>query len=248
MAAVLTQFAAGTFTVRARTFLNTLPKLDAKLGEVQEQPGAVVHAVVSAEAKLHIARRCGEIGVPSYDLTGGIVQFLGEVSASKPSADVGRLHDVITDEYRRRIRAIEFALEHDDGLKRETLREADLVLVGVSRTSKTPTSIYLAQNGYKVANVALAYGIDPPRELFELPSGKVVGLVIDPRQLAEIRTRRQREWGMAGSSYNDPDHVTREMAWSRQLFARQGWKIVDVTDCAIEETAAKVLALAGLET
>jgi regulator of PEP synthase PpsR (kinase-PPPase family) len=148
--------------------------------------------------------------------------------------------------YTRRVKAVEFALEHDDGLGLDTLHEADVVLVGVSRTSKTPTCMYLAQQGYKAANVSLASGVEPPAQLMALPKGKVAALAIDPRQLAEIRSRRQTAWKMADTSYNLPGAVAAEVAWSRRLFARAGWAVFDVTDQAIEETAARVVDRLGL--
>jgi regulator of PEP synthase PpsR (kinase-PPPase family) len=174
------------------------------------------------------------------------VQFLAKESGISPDADYRRLHDV-DDAYHRRISALEFTLEHDDGLGLDTLADADIVLVGVSRTSKTPTSIYLAQQGYCVANVALAQEVEPPQQLLKLSPRKVVAFVIDPQQLAEIRTRRQTGWRMANTSYNDPEHVRAEMAWARRFYARQGWPVLDVTDQAIEETAARILAIVGLE-
>src|SRR4030095_10427499 len=112
----------------------------------------------------------------------------------------------VDEAYHRRIRAVEFTLEHDDGLGLGTIGEADVWLSGVSRTrrnpSNTPTSIYLAQQGYRVANVALAHGVDPPAELLSLPKGKVVGILIDPHRLLEIRRRRQADWSMAKTRYD----------------------------------------------
>jgi regulator of PEP synthase PpsR (kinase-PPPase family) len=152
------------------------------------------------------------------------------------------------DAYRRRIGAMEFTLGHDDGLGLDTLHEADVVLVGVSRTSKTPTSILLAQQGYQAANISLAMGVEPPSQLALIPPTKVVGLVIDPSQLAMIRNRRQAAWGMAPTPYGDPANVAREVAWSRTLFQRLGWPILDVTDQAVEETAARVIEMLGLSS
>ena len=139
-----------------------------------------------------------------------------------------------------------FTLEHDDGLGQDNLEEADVVLAGVSRTGKTPTSIYLAMLGFRVANISLAAQVEPPRQLLGLAPGKTVGLIIDPRRLAEIRTRRQTAWHMTQTNYNDPHGVQAEVEWSRRLFAKLRCPILDVTDQAIEETAARVLDLLGL--
>jgi hypothetical protein len=246
LTAMLTQFPKSAFRVRMKTFLSTEPKLGAALEEVTRDAAAICfHALVSPTAKETVETRCKKGGIPSCDLTGQFVQFLAEESGMRPLADTRLLHDV-NESYHRRIRAIEFALQHDDGLGLDTIHEADVVLVGVSRTSKTPTTMYLAQQGHFVGNVALAFGIDPPKELLALPPKKVVGLTIEPAQLVEIRTRRQREWGMGNTGYNDVDAVEREMGWSRTLFARQGWPTLNVTNQAIEETAARILEIAGL--
>src|SRR5204863_4187172 len=128
----------------------------------------------------------------------------------------------------------------------DTLGRADVVLAGVSRTSKTPTCIYLAQQGYKAGNVALAVEVEPPRELLAMPREKVIGLVIDPQRLSAIRTRRITDWGMSDTGYNVLEAVRREVAWSRKLFARQGWEVLDVTSQAIEETAGRIVERLGL--
>ena len=245
LAAFLTQFPPGTFTVCARNFLDAPAKLDAALAEVRAAPGIVMHALVGPSTKRRVAEHCAAAGVPCCDLTGSFVQFLSDASGVAPKPDVGRLHRVDS-EYTRRIKAVEFALEHDDGLGLDTLRDADVVLVGISRTSKTPTCMYLAQQGYKAGNYALAMDCEPPGQLLALPKNKVAALVIDPRQLAEIRTRRQTAWHMADTSYNLPDSVVAEVAWSRRLFARAGWTIFDVTNQAIEETAARIVDRLGL--
>ena len=245
LTAFLTQFPPHAFEVRTKTFLQDQTRLSAALDEVQHKPGIVFHALVSADSKGLVVKRCREMGSPCCDLTGEFVSFLARETGLKPCEDHRLLHHV-DEVYQRRIRAIEYTLEHDDGLGADTLHEADLVLVGVSRTSKTPTSIYLAQQGYKVANISLAMGSDPPRQLFELPPKKVVGLIIDPSHLVEIRSRRLSEWRMASTSYNDLDEVRREIAWSRQMFTDHNWPILNVTDQAIEETAAKILNVLGL--
>jgi regulator of PEP synthase PpsR (kinase-PPPase family) len=245
VAAFLTQFPNDTFRVRSRSFLDSGSKLDAALAEVADTPGIVMHALIDPALKRRVARRCAALRLPACDLTGDFVHVLSEASGVTARPDVSRLHDV-GEAYRRRVKAVEFALEHDDGLGLDTLHEADLVLSGVSRTSKTPTCMYLAQQGYKVANVSLAMRVEPPAQLLDLPKRKVAALVIDPGQLAEIRTRRQTAWHMADTAYNLPGSVEAEVAWSRRLFARAGWMVFDVTNQAIEETAARIVDRLGL--
>jgi len=242
----LTQFPAGTFAVEVRAFLHTPAAVEEALAEAALNPGVVVvHALVSAELKGIVERRCAEIGVPCCDLTGRFIAFLSAVSGTAPTYDRGLLHNV-AEAYHRRVEALEFTLAHDDGLGLDTLADADVVLTGVSRTSKTPTSIYLAQQGYRVANVSLAMAVDPPAQLLALPKGKVVAVAINPRRLTEIRARRQQAaWRMERTGYSDPKQVAGEVIWSRRLFDRQGWPVLDITDQAIEETAACVVELVG---
>jgi len=203
--------------------------------------------MVSREFKNVIQRFCLSAELPCRDLTGGTVEFLAALTGVEPLRNLQTLH-CMDDAYERRIGALEFTLNHDDGLGAQTLHDADIVLVGVSRTSKTPTSIYLAQQGYRVANVALAVGVDPPEQLRRVPPERVFGLLINPQQLVMIRTRREADWHMRQTSYGDPAHVAREVAWTRRLFIESGWRTLNVTDQAIEETAARITAIVGPPT
>ncbi|MCA9526946.1 MAG: kinase/pyrophosphorylase, partial [Myxococcales bacterium] len=144
-----------------------------------------------------------------------------------------------------RIEAVEFAVRNDDGQHPRNLRKADIVLVGISRTSKTPLSTYLAQRGYKVANVPLVLGIELPAELKKIDSVRIFGLAIDPDALFRIRQARLQTLGMpADTAYGMRDHIDKEMEYARQVFdAHPDWPVIDVTDKAIEETAAELLAL-----
>jgi regulator of PEP synthase PpsR (kinase-PPPase family) len=246
LAAMLTQFPKGSAHVHFRTFVRSPQPLDEVLAQVRAHPGGICHAMVSAAFKQRIAEFCHSANLPHHDLTGGLVDFLSQVTALAPRGDLRLIHR-IDEDYKRRIGALEYTIDHDDGLGLDTLADADIVLAGVSRTGKTPTSIYLAQQGYRVANVALAIESAPPKELLGLPPGKAVGLVINPQQLVMIRQRRATGWNLGRTSYGDPAHVAREIAWARQLFARQNWPVLDVTDQAIEETAGKIVQALGLK-
>ena len=245
LAAFITQFPADSIAPQFHTFIRGEYRLDEVLRKIQDKPGAVGHAMVSEPFKEKIAAFCRKAGLPHCDLTGGVVKFLSQATGCKPQSDLSSLHRM-DESYQRRIGALEFTLAHDDGLGLATLTDADIVLAGVSRTGKTPTSIYLAQQGYCVANIALAMEVAPPPQLLQLRSKKVVGLIICPQQLVMIRTRRETDWKMSRTSYGEPDHVEREIAWARQLFGRCGWPILDVTDQAIEETAAKIIDVLGI--
>ncbi len=240
LAAFLTQFPPRTFNVIYRPFVQSSEKLQTTLNQIRK--GVVLHALVSPAAKKLVDAHCKNHNFPCCDLTGKFVDFLAKSAGVKPSADYSALHPV-DDSYQQRIRAMEFTLEHDDGLGLETLYKADIVLAGVSRTSKTPTSIYLAQQGYRTANVSLAIELEPPAELLKLKKN-VVALIINPEKLAEIRARRLRkDWKMDETNYCDIDRVRDEITWSRRLYMKQNWPILDVTDFAIEETAARVVEI-----
>jgi regulator of PEP synthase PpsR (kinase-PPPase family) len=156
----------------------------------------------------------------------------------------GKQH-VLDAEYFHRIEAMNFVMAHDDGQKDTSLAEADVILVGVSRTSKTPTCIYLANRGVKAANVPIVPGIPLPQALFAHSRALVIGLTEDPARLVEIRKNRMRLQNNAQtqSDYTDIDKVREEVTESKRLFARQGWPVIDVTRRSIEETAAAVLQL-----
>jgi [pyruvate, water dikinase]-phosphate phosphotransferase / [pyruvate, water dikinase] kinase len=231
--------------VRRWMFLSDESRVRKTLEDLRKEPGIVLHAVVDPASKQAISEFCREQSWQACDLTGQFVDFLSSASGIRPTPNVHRLHDM-SDRYQARMKALEFTLEHDDGLGLDTIHEAQVVLVGVSRTSKTPTSIYLGQQGYRVANYALAMESPVPQQLLALKKN-VVGLLIDPRTLAEIRTNRNVEWRMTETSYNEPESVSKEIAWSRQLFQKQGWNTLDVTDQAIEETAARIVHMLDLK-
>lgn len=241
----LTQFPAGSFQVVTRPFISEPGRIFESLKIVADRPGIVFHAVVSPELKKLIAQHCEKLKTPCLDLTGSAVEFLAKAAKLELNSDPRPLHPV-DDAYCGRINAMTYALEHDDGLGLDTLAEADLVLVGVSRTGKTPTSMFLAMQGFRTANVSLAMAVTPPKELFALDPKKIVGLIIDPGQLAEIRTRRQTAWRMNQTGYNEPREVAKEIHWSRGVFAQLHCMVLDVTDQAIEETAARIVHMLGL--
>jgi regulator of PEP synthase PpsR (kinase-PPPase family) len=244
LTAVRTQFPRDSIVERYENFIRNDDRLTRILTEARDAKAAICHAIVSIDLKARIAAFCTEANLPCFDLTGGLVKFLEAATGAKCASDLEVLHQ-LDEAYRRRIDAMEFTLSHDDGLGLETLNEADVVLAGVSRTSKTPTSILLAQQGYRAANVSLAKGVSPPAALLALPAQRVIALTINPDQLALIRAHRQVAWGMSQTDYGAPASVQAEIAWSRNLFRERGWRVLDVTDQAVEETAAKIASLIG---
>lgn len=208
----------------------------------------VVFTVVDKRVAARIRELGAEYGVPTVDLLGPLIANVAQHLHAEPRLQPGLLHG-FSDEYFRRVEAVEFAVRHDDGLNLRTLFEADIVLTGPSRTSKTPLSMYLAQRGYRAGNVPLIPGLDPPRQLLEVEPRKVIGLTIDPATLVTVRQARIRMLGVAPySSYVDAEDVEQEVARARRLYRERGWRHVDISGKAVEETASRILEILGKHT
>lgn len=242
--AVFTQFAPHAFSLARINFVNSDEALKACLDRLKKTTGLVVHATIFERYKRRIEQVCRQRGLPVFDLTGPIMVFLTASSGRKPNVNYAKLHE-LSSEYFRRMESIEFAIEHDDGGGLRTLHQADIVLTGVSRTTKTPTSMVLAMQGYRSANVPLVHGLEPPRELLALHPKRVVCLSLTPSQLVSIRERRLSQQLKYGAAYADERSIQAELVWARKLSTTHGWPVIDVTGDAVEETAARVLELMG---
>ena len=232
-------------TFRVRTFGETRHESQVRrvMDRAAEDGALVVFTVVNESTTRLIRELALEKGVPAVDLLGPLISALANHFKFSPQLRPGILHG-FSEDYFRRIEAVEFAVRHDDGANVHTLFQADLVLAGVSRTSKTPLSMYLAQRGYKTGNVPIVPGIDPPRQLLEIDRQKVIGLISDAASLLEIRRARIRQLRASPySKYADVNAVSDELDRARDLYRSQGWRVVDVTGKAVEEAAARILEL-----
>jgi regulator of PEP synthase PpsR (kinase-PPPase family) len=210
----------------------------------QEQ-GFIVHTFVSEELRRLILREGRNHNVTTIDLMGPLLARLSELLEEPPRSEPG-LFNPFDPSYLARIEAIDFTVRHDDGRNPHELDQAEIVVVGVSRTSKTPLSFYLGYRGWKVANVPLALNVRPPRELFELPKQRVVGLIVRAERLSELRRVRAARIGTYAKGYADLDYIHKEVEYAFQVFERRkDWPLVDVTAKSIEETAVEVLSLLG---
>lgn len=209
-----------------------------------ETHALVVFTIVDYEHRELLWKLCQRLQVDAIDLFGGLMHKLTSYLEHEPTGSPGLLH-AVGEHYYRRIEAVEFSVKNDDGAEPRNLPRADLVLVGISRTSKTPLSTFLAHKGYRVANVPLVLGIDPPAELGEVDTRKVYGLTVQPDSLVKIRQARLAHLGMpADSSYAMRDHIAKELAYAQEIFRRHpDWPVIDVTNKAIEETAADILRI-----
>ncbi len=223
--------------VRAETEIEDLVERAAN------EDALLVHTTVNPRQRELLQRLCADAGLDDVDLIGTLMGKLATFLELEAKAEPGGLHEV-NDEYFRRIEAVEFAVKNDDGQHPRNLHKAAIVLVGISRTSKTPLSTYLAQRGYKTANVPLVMGIEPPPELFRVDQRKVFGLRIDAEALFRIRQRRLESLGMpADTAYGMRDHIESELNYAERLFgANPNWPCIDVTHKAIEEIAGELLA------
>jgi [pyruvate, water dikinase]-phosphate phosphotransferase / [pyruvate, water dikinase] kinase len=223
--------------------VRTHKQLERVLQEVEQAPGIVLYTVVKRELIEEIERRCRELKVPCLHVLQPIMQIF-ESYLGEPQTPVVAGQHLVDSDYFRRIDALNFSMAHDDGQLPQDLNAADIIILGISRTSKTPTSIYLAQRGYKTANLPLVPGIDLPEALTRPHTALVVGLVASAERIAEIRRNRVRLLADRNlADYVDRTQIGNEIAYSRRLCGKHGWPVIDVTRRSIEETAATIIRL-----
>jgi [pyruvate, water dikinase]-phosphate phosphotransferase / [pyruvate, water dikinase] kinase len=242
--AALSQFETANVILTRLQDVRTEPQVASLLKDAAEKDALIVYTIISPKLRALLQRRAVRQKVLAVDLMGSLLTQLQEHLDRSPLSQPGLLHR-IDEDYFRRIDAVDFTVKHDDGQNPQTLQEADVVLTGISRTTKTPLSIYLAREGWKVANVPLVYGIEPPAELLQMDPRRIVGLMIDPQRLVHIRTARIRHLpvrsGMA-IEYAEMDYVMKEIAYSKELFAQHPeWIVLDVTGRAVEELANEIV-------
>jgi hypothetical protein len=223
--------------------VRTQRQLARVLQEIESAPGIVLYTIVNRDLTSQLEARCRELGVPSLHVLEPIMKVFESYLGAPQTPIVAGQH-VLDADYFRRIDALNFTMAHDDGHLPGDLNEADVIILGISRTSKTPTSIYLAQRGYKTANVPLVPGIDLPVALTEPHKAFIVGLVASAERIAEIRRNRVRLMADRKlEDYVDRTQIANEIQYSRRLCARHGWPIIDVTRRSVEETAATIVKL-----
>jgi [pyruvate, water dikinase]-phosphate phosphotransferase / [pyruvate, water dikinase] kinase len=224
--------------VRSRT------QLERVIAEIEAAPGLVLYTLVEPELSERLEEVCRATGAPSLSVLAPVHTLLQSYLGAHSTARPGAQHTLNAD-YFKRIDAMNFTLMHDDGQLPADLDEADVVLVGVSRTSKTPTAIYLANRGLKTANIPFVPGMPPPPALERARKALVVGLVASPERIVQIRQNRLLSLNADAdaSSYVDREAVAEEIAFSRRLCARHRWPMIDVTRRSIEETAAAIIDL-----
>ena len=225
------------------TLVRTSRQLDRVMSEVEKQPGIVLFTIADHDLKREIELRCEAMGTPCISILDPVIASLATYLNAKSKPQIGGQH-VLNAEYFKRIDALNYTMAHDDGQMIADLDDADVILLGISRSSKTPTSIYLANRGIKTANIPLVPGIKPPTALLNVRKPLVVGLVASAERIAQIRRHRLLTLNEGrDTSYTDRKAITQEILDMRKLCTAHAWPVIDVTRRSIEETAAAVLNL-----
>jgi [pyruvate, water dikinase]-phosphate phosphotransferase / [pyruvate, water dikinase] kinase len=239
--AALAQFSDHEVMVERRAGVRTVEQARGVLEDAVNGRALVVHTIVSHELRRAILDICRLYDIETVDLMGPLLARLATRFATSPSETPGLFRE-LNRHYFQRIESMEFALRHDDGQRTGELEKAEIVLVGVSRTFKTPLSVYLAFRGWLVGNVPIVLDLPVPEVLFKLPEHRVFGLTTTAQRLATLRHVRHQYLGGSAGDYANLEFVRRELAYARDVFARRpDWPVIDVTDKPIEEIAAEIL-------
>jgi len=241
--AALAQFDTANVVRHFWPMVRSQQHLERIAAEIAAHPGLVLFTMVSHDIRAALEERCRAMGLPAVPAIDAVTAALEGLLGQSAKARPGRQH-MMDAAYFARVEAIHYTMAHDDGIAPEHWEAADIVLVGVSRTSKTPTAIYLANRGHGVANVPVVVESPPPPALYGLRKPLVVGLTTSPERLIAVRRNRLLSLNQpADTAYVDAERVARELQFARRLFADNGWPVIDVSRRSIEETAAAILAL-----
>ncbi len=238
------QFANFDYEKKEFAFVRTEQQINKIIKECTNQENSLIlYTIVETKLAKYISNQSEKNNVPCFGILGNLIlsfsKLLNQKAIHKPSAQ-----HVLDDDYYKRIEAIQFTMSHDDGKKVDDINNADVILLGVSRTSKTPTSIYLANRGYKTINIPLVLDQKIPKDLINNEKACIIGLVADPDRLADIRRNRvaiMRDHKL--KEYTDLSHIKKEVQDSKNLFKKNNWPIIDVTRRSVEETAASILKI-----
>jgi hypothetical protein len=239
--AALVQFPPGRASIYRLPQVRSCQQLVGLVRDLSHSNAVIAYTLVLPEYRETLEIEATKLGIPTVDLLGPLISRLSSLTGATPLSQPGRLH-MLDETYFRRIEAVDFAIRFDDGKNPDGITQADVILTGVSRTSKTPNCMYLAHHyGMKAANVPIVSGVEPPLALFQINPRKIVGLHIDPYLLQEIRTTRAHVLGMPSSTdYADPDRIRQEVRQAKKLFRELKCHVIDVSAKAIEETSSEI--------
>lgn len=241
--AAVSQFNSGFIDIRRIAYVKNQGHILEIVNEAREVPGVIAYTIVLPELRETLVKEAKTHGVPIVDILGPMMNALANVSGKIPKMKAGLLHK-LDKNYFRKVEAIDFAVKFDDGKDPRGIIRADVVIIGVSRTSKTPLCMYLAHKSIKAANVPLVPEVAPPEEVFNLSKNRVIGLTIKPELLNEIRQERLRTLGLkSGADYASLERILIELDYAEGIMRKVGCPIIDVSNKAVEETASKVLEI-----
>lgn len=250
---VLTQFPKEAFRMKYHLFVRSEEDVRRHVGGLEGKTHLLLHRLLRPEHKALLRKLCAEKGIPEYDVTGGLTEFIAKNTGMEPFLDPARLH-IPDEQYFRRIAAMEFTAQHDDNRRMDTLDEADIVIVGLSRVSKSPTSTWLGSMGYKVGNVAIAPETGFPKEL-DAVRDRTVAFTTRPRELWNIRRRRFdrfkekiSEQEIEQLPYYDLRSIVSEVSWAEKEYRARSYPIIDISGQTVEEVAARVVTLLKPDT
>ena len=246
--ACLAQFEGVAVDQHFTPLVRTPQQVQQVMQQIAQKPGIVLYTMVDEGLGRLLEQHCRQLGVPVHAVLAPLLRMMSDTFHQSSGAEPGRQHK-LDDAYFARMDAVDFALSHDDGQRPDSkLSEADVILVGVSRTSKTPTCVYLANRGIKAATVPLVPGVPFPQNVLDMaarPDGPLfVALTAAPERLVDIRRNRLQQLGeQRDTSYHDSEQVAEEVRSARQMYRQHGWPVIDVTRRSVEETAAEIIAL-----
>jgi len=246
--ATLTQFPESQVLFTRYKNIRTPEQIEAILNEAALHHDLVAHTIVQTKLRKKLFELCEDLNIRHLDLIGSAIKEFSEYFQMEPESEPGLLHAVNQD-YFDKVSAMEFTLEHDDGKNIHAIEEADVILLGVSRTSKTPLSVYLSQHGLKVINIPIINQMPLPEKIYEIDQRKIFALTIDPEALIEIRRKRLIRLGAKEhlGDYASEDKIVEEIDWATNIFKRnKRWPIFNVTNKALEETASDILKLINM--
>lgn len=241
--ACVSQFDKEVIDIVRIPYINSESQIEEALEETALKGGVLCHTIVSESFREYLHKRASELGVVTVDILGPMLTAVGSISASQPRLTPGMVHK-LDQEYFKKVEAIEFAVKYDDGKNPAGFAKADIVIIGVSRTSKTPLSMYLAYKKIKAANLPLVPEVPVPQELFTIPPKKIVGLIIDPYKLNTIRSERLRTMGLgSNATYADINRINDELDFAKGIMRRIHCPVLDVSNKSIEETSAMIMEI-----
>jgi len=245
--AAISQFETDSIKLKLFAHIESVKDIKGIIEKINPERSLVVFTIVKPELRLVLKEEAQKKSIFSFDLIGPIIETLEKITGISPKLTPGLLRK-IDKQYFKRMEAMEFAVKYDACEGELDLSSADVVILGVSRTSKTPLSMYLAHKGVKVANIILEYEVEPPASLSKVPKEKIIGLTIDPDNLIEIRIEQLRILGLSDQNvYTDRERVQREIDYAHNIYRKIGCRVINITNKAIEDIATQILEMIGGE-